>query len=591
MNTATDETIRSPRGILDFAPPYRGKLFLSVCALLFSGAANIAAYLVVADIFTTLFTNTPLTQVYILCAGALTLIFMLLKTGFEHLGLHHSHFVAYGILADLRKSLAAKLLKIPMGHIRKRGHGEIKKNFVDNVEEMELILAHIIPEGIGNIAALMVAFIAVFVISFKMATAILVMVVIGMTAFILVFRQGLKKLKAYYTSSKAMNNNIVDYINGMAVIKVFNQGAASYGKYSDSVRDFKTYTVDWAKSSWKYTAVYKVVMTSPLLFALPLGLHLYTTSRLSIGSLVLSVMLALSMGPPLLRLMHFAPNVAVLLEKSAHITALLQEDELSESKTSQIPERFDIDITDLHFAYADKPVLKDVCLSFPRNTLTALVGESGAGKSTLAKLLVRFWEYKSGDIKIGGVSIRDIPFDHLMQCISYVSQDNFLFRMSIRENIRMGRPGATEEEIVRAAKSACCHEFIMQTPEGYDTLVSASGSTLSGGERQRITIARAIIKNAPIIILDEATSFTDPENEDKLQKALSKLMDGKTVIVIAHRLATIVHADRIVVIDRGKVHQTGRHRELMQTSQIYQRLWQAHEDVAGWRITVGGERI
>lgn len=583
------KSIQQPGGILGFATPYRNRLFISVGVLLISGVANMATYLVAADIFTKIFADIPLTTGYILSMAGLSLVFMLTKTGFEYLGLDHSHFVAYSILADLRKALVEKFLKLPMGRVRKRGHGEIKKNFVDNVEEMELILAHMIPEGIGNAAVLIVAIIALFFISFKMALAVLCTAFIGMAFLVLVFRQGLKKMEAYYTASRNMNNNIVDYINGMEVIKVFNQGTVSYGKYSNSVRDFKTYTVDWAKSSWKYTAVYKVVMTSPLLFALPAGLYLHVNGQLAIGSLVFSIMLALSMGGPLLRLTHFAPSVAILLEKSAHITAILREEELRKSDNPQIPKRFDIDISDLRFAYTDKTVLEDIRLSFPQNTLNALVGESGAGKTTLARLLVRFWEYKSGDITIGGVSIRDIPFDHLMQCISYVSQDNFLFRMSIKDNIRIGKPDATEDEIIRAAKAACCHDFIMRSPQGYDTVVTASGSTLSGGERQRVTIARAIIKNAPIIILDEATSFTDPENEDKLQLALNELIRGKTVIVIAHRLSTIVHADQIVVLDNGKVHRTGKHQELIETSRIYQRLWQAHENIAGWRISVGGE--
>ncbi|XPS88387.1 putative ABC transporter, ATP-binding and permease protein [Desulfosarcina variabilis str. Montpellier] len=582
------EAIRKPNGILDFAAPYRGRLIVSVCELLLSGVANMAAYLVVAHIFTRLFANAPLPTGYMVTVAALVLVFLLVKTGLEYLGLDHSHFVAYSILANLRAALAEKLLKMPMGNVRKRGHGEIKKNFVDNVEEMELLLAHMIPEGIGNIATLVVAMITLFVISFKMALATLGVMLIGMTAFLLVMLQGVKKLKAYYAASKNMNDNIVDYINGMEVIKVFNQTATSYKKYSDSVTDFKTYTADWAKSSWKYTAIYKVVMTSPLLFALPAGLYLHMAGELAIGKLVLSIMLALSMGGPLLRLMAFAPAVAVLREKSAHLLAILQEEELCTSGHPQMPKRFDIDISDLCFAYTDKNVLEDIQLSFAENTLSALVGESGAGKTTLARLLVRFWDYHSGDIKIGGISVRDIPVDHLMQCISYVSQDNFLFRMSIKENIRIGKPDATQEEIVKAAKAACCHDFIMQTPGGYDTVVRASGSTLSGGERQRITIARAIIKNAPIIILDEATSFTDPENEDKLQDALGELIFGKTVIVIAHRLSTIVHADQIVVLDGGKVHQAGTHRELMQSSQIYRRLWQAHEKVAGWSINVGG---
>ena len=589
MKPIIKEAVEKPNGILNFATPYRGKLVVSVCELLLSGVANIATYLVVADIFTKIFADTPLTAGYMISVAALILVFMVTKNSFEYLGLDHSHFVAYNILSDLREALAEKFLKIPMGSVRKRGYGEIKNNFVDNVEEMELILAHIIPEGIGNAATLIVAIIALFVISFKITLAILGVVLIGMTAFMLVFRYGLKKMKAYYAASKNMNNNIVDYINGMEVIKVFNQAATSYKKYSKSVTDFKLYTVDWARSSWKYMAVYKVLMTSPLLFALPVGLYLHLDGQLVIGSLVFSIILALSMGGPLLRLMSFAPNVAMLLEKSSHITAILREDELHEGGISQVPQCFDIDISDLDFSYTDKTVLEDIRLYFPEKTLNALVGESGAGKTTLARLLVRFWEYKNGDIKIGGVSIREIPFIHLMQCISYVSQDNFLFRMSIKENIRIGKPDATEEEIIKAAKAACCHDFIMQAPQGYDTVVAASGSTLSGGERQRITIARAIIKDAPVIILDEATSFTDPENEDRLQEALNELICGKTVIVIAHRLSTIVHADQIVVLDNGKVHRTGKHQELIQNSRIYQRLWQAHENVAGWSISVGGE--
>ncbi|WP_035275056.1 ABC transporter ATP-binding protein [Desulfogranum japonicum] len=584
-----EKILQKPTGILRFARPYRRTFILCVFELLLSGAANIAVYLVVADIFTKIFAHSSLTSAYISFAALLVVTFLLLKNALEYMGLNHSHIVAFNILADLRQALAQKLLKIPMGNVRKRGHGDIKKIFVDNVEEMEMLLAHMIPEGIGNFASLAVAFAVLLAVSFKMTLAVLGVVIIGMAAFMLMFMQGVKKLKAYYASSRNMNNNIIDYINGMEVIKVFNQTASSYKKYGDSVTDFKVYTADWAKSSWKYTAVYKAIMTSPLLFSLPLGLNLYMNGQLSIGALVLCVMLALSMGVPLLRLMAFAPSVAMLLEKSSHITAVLKEEELQQSSSPELPEHYDIDIANLSFAYIDNNVLEDINLSFSQNSLTALVGESGAGKSTLAMLVMRFWEYQAGEIKIGGIALKDISFDHLMQCISYVSQDNFLFQMSIEENIRLGKPNATRDEIIKAAKAACCHDFIMEAPKGYDTVVTASGATLSGGERQRITIARAIIKDAPIVILDEATSFTDPENEDKLQSALNELICGKTVIVIAHRLSTIVHADQIVVLDKGKVHTTGTHRELVETSPIYQQLWDAHNNIAGWSIAVGGE--
>ena len=338
------------------------------------------------------------------------------------------------------------------------------------------------------------------------------MLPIGLVAVMAMVTQGMSRMGAYYQASKEMNDNIIEYISGMEVIKVFGQTVRSFRKYSDSVEAYRKHTMDWYGISWNYMVVYSTVLPFTLLFLLPLGTLFYLNGTLPLENLVLCCLLAMSLGGPLVRIVEFIPMFPQLSMRAQKIEQVFAEPEIRCGSRTQAPEGRDITFEHVTFAYGEDAVVRDVSLAAREHTVTALVGESGAGKSTLAKLLLRFWDHQEGGIRIGGVDIRDFTFEALMSQISYVSQDIFLFNISILENIRLGRPGAGKEAVIRAAKLAQCHEFIMETDKGYDTVVGGSGNKLSGGQRQRIAIARAMLQDAPIVVLDEATSFTDPEN-------------------------------------------------------------------------------
>jgi ATP-binding cassette subfamily B protein len=504
-------------------------------------------------------------------------------------GMTFSHHLAFDTLMGMRKKVADKLLKIPLGTLERHSTGSLKKNFVENIENMELILAHAMPEGISNIFTLVILYIALFVVDWRMALLTLAVVPIGLTPFFVMFKVSVKKMVPYYQASEKVNENIIEYINGMEVIKVFNQTTSSFKKYSSSVKNFTKYTLDWYKMSWNYMALYDVFLSATLLLVLPIGIMLYIGGSLSLGAFILGVLLAMSTSIPLLRVVEFFPMAPMLKQQSAKLEALFNEPELENGERILPPKNHVVTFDHVTFAYNDLDVIHDVSLTAKENTVTALVGESGAGKSTLAKLLVRFWDVKKGEIRIGDVNIRDLSFETLMKQISYVSQDVFLFNTTIMENIRMGNPEATDDEVKQMAKLAQCHGFIMETEHGYQTIVGDAGDKLSGGERQRISIARAILKDAPIVVLDEATTFTDPENEDKIQLALNGLIRSKTVIVIGHRLSTLVNADQIILLDSGRVSARGTHSELLATSELYQKMWESHRESMAWDI-IGKER-
>jgi ATP-binding cassette subfamily B protein len=399
---------------------------------------------------------------------------------------------------------------------------------------------------------------------------------------------GLKKMDTYYGSAQKMNSTIVEYISGMEVIKIFNRTTSSYEKYVSSVENYKKYTLDWFKDSWNYMAVYGAVLPCTILFLLPVGTLFYIEGTLTLSSLVFSLLLSMSIGLPLIKLVGFLPLIPQLQYKVEQLEKTFEGEELKIIDKGIAPENYDVNFKNVTFAYDKKDVINDVSFHAKENSVTAIVGESGSGKSTLAKLLVHFWDVKEGEITIGGVNINDMSFEKLMDLISYVSQDTFLFNISIMENIRIGKPDATNEEVVAASKLAQCHDFIMDMENGYNTNAGDAGDKLSGGEKQRITIARAILKNAPILILDEATAFTDPENEDKIQEALNQLTGGKTLIVIAHRLSTIVESDNIILMDEGNLLVQGTHDELLKKSDTYKSLWGSHMESLDWNINVKG---
>jgi len=425
-------------------------------------------------------------------------------------------------------------------------------------------------------------------LDWRLALLSMVSILIGMIVLSLMMRSGLKKMDKYYGSARKMNSTIVEYISGMEVIKIFNRTTNSYENYVSSVEDYKKYTLAWFKESWTYMAIYGAVIPCTIILLLPVGTMFYINGTLALTPFVFALLLSMSLGQPLIRLVEFFPVIPILKYKIGQLEKTYEGQELKTVDKGLVPDNYNVEFKNVTFAYDKKDVINNVSFCAKENSVTAIVGESGSGKSTLAKLLVLFWDIKHGEISIGGVNIRDMSFEKLMNLISYVSQDTFLFNTSIMENIRIGRPDAADEEVIAAAKLAMCHDFIIKTEKGYDTNSGEAGNKLSGGEKQRLTIARAILKDAPIIILDEATAFADPENEDKIQEALNRLMAGKTVLVIAHRLSTIVEVDNIILLDKGNLLMQGSHEELLAKSDTYQSLWNSHIQSLNWDINIKG---
>jgi len=573
--------------VYSYAKQYRKSMYSSILLLSASVILAIVPYYLVYHMIMRFTGEGSLSIAYLAVMSGLVFVSLALRTQTHHMGLSSSHRLAYDTLMGMRKRTADKLRMMPMGTIGKHGTGSLKKNFVENIEDMEIILAHAVPEGISNLLTVVIVTGALFALDWRMALLSLAVLPIGLIAVGFMIRDGMQRMGPYYQASKEMNETIIEYISGMEVIKVFNQTASSFQKYRASVDNYKKYTLDWYKVSWTYLTVYSIVLPSTLLFVLPLGTLFYTNGSLTLGTFVLSILLAMSLGVPLMRLVEFLPVFPQLKQKAQKIEELFAEQELTSGARSAVPESCSVSFRHVSFAYKDGvDVLHDISFTARPNTVTALVGESGSGKSTLAKLLVRFWDVREGVIEIGGIDIREYTFEALMNAISYVSQDIFLFNTTIMENIRIGNPDATDAEVVGIAKLAQCHDFIMATERGYQTTVGGAGDKLSGGQRQRIAIARAMLKNAPIVVLDEATSAADPENEDRIQAALNSLIQGKTLIVIAHRLSTIVDADQILVMCKGQIEARGTHGELLQQSPAYRTMWDAHREAMNWDIAV-----
>jgi ATP-binding cassette subfamily B protein len=569
--------------VLSYAGDNRPLMTKAVICLTLSVLFAVAPFFIVSLVVNVLLGDVVPSLAYLGGMAAAVFACLLLRNWLSGLGLDASHRLAYRTLAGMRRRLAEKMLKISMGDIQSYGTGAAKKNFVENIEEMELILAHAMPEGFANLFTFVIVLLTMFAVDWRMALAALAAIIAGLIPVALMMADGLKRMKPWYAANEKMTSTIIEYICGMEVIKVFGQQSRSFKQYSDSVENYRDETLAWYKAGFTYLTSYVILLPAELLFMLPLGVWLYLGGTLALSSFVLSLLLGISIGVPATRLISFLPQFPNLQYKSAKIEGMFAVPGMPEG-TKPAPEKYDIAFENVTFAYGDTEVIKNLSLAMPENSITALIGESGAGKSTLAKLVMRFWDVKGGAIKIGGLDIREIRPDALADCVSYVSQDNFLFNTSIMENIRYGKPGASDGEIVEMAKAAQCHDFIMETERGYNTVTGSSGDKLSGGQKQRICIARAMLKNAPVLILDEATSFADPENEDRIQEALSKLIAGKTVIIVAHRLSTVTGADNIVLLENGRAADQGKHGELLSRSALYQKLWNAHAESLDWDI-------
>ena len=503
-----------------------------------------------------------------------------------------SHAMAYTILEGLRLRLADRFLHAPLGNVENHTIGEIKSMMVDKIENLEPPLAHMIPEGAGHVVLPVVSIVALLCIDWRLALASLVTFPLSFICMGLTFKISGKNFDKYDQSANYMNSTIVEYIEGIEVIKAFGRAGVSYEQYAAAINDFRTFVVKWLASTFATMKLSFALFPSTLIGTLPVALALANKGAITPPEAALAVMLSISMVGSLAKLEVFSENMRQVKFTVENLEEFLEMPELPQpEKRADIPHT-DVALRNVRFSYTGEEkdeVLHGIGMTLPEGSFTALVGPSGGGKSTVAKLIARFWDVTSGAITIGGVNVKDMPLSQLSEYVSFVTQDNFLFRCSLLENIRLGNPNATDEEVKAAARAAQCEEFISKLPQGYDTPAGEAGKRLSGGEKQRIAIARMMLKNAPIVILDEATAFTDPENEDKIQRSITALTKGKTLLVIAHRLSTIKNAGNIVVLKNGAIVAQGTQEQLLETCPLYQDMWRSHIGAKNWAVSTAAK--
>lgn len=548
--------------------------FISVLFAILGVISNLFVYIILSKMIISLIDGSQDFYYYI-NKIFLILSCLIIKEVFMFLSTMISHKTAYQIIRDIRKSLMEKLFNMPLGDILNESTGKLKDIIVNQVDNTETTLAHMIPEMTANLIGPIILFVYMLILDYRLSLISLIPLVIG--GF---FMTGpMKRMKVKFPQAvkigQDMNNSVVEYINGIEVIKTFNQGEKSYRKYRDNVYKKANYYYDWMGENTRDYAISMSIAPVGILTIIPFGLYFCMNGSLDGGVFLTLIILSFGTIQNIMRVMTFEDDIGRMSTIFEEIKNILSARELSHKNENLDIKNYNIEIKNVDFSYEkDKQVLNNININIEEGSVNALVGESGSGKSTIAKLISGFWDVDSGSISIGNVNIKDMSLEKLSTVISYVAQDNFLFDMSIKDNIRIGNKNASDEEIIEVCKKAACHDFIMKLSDGYDTRVGEAGKHLSGGERQRISIARAMIKNAPIVILDEATSYIDPENEALIQDAISELVKGKTLIIIAHRLKTITDVDNIFVIKNGELSCKGSHEELLKESKDYHDLWE-----------------
>ena len=488
-----------------------------------------------------------------------------------------SHGIAFKALRTMREQMAEKMARVPMGTIVDTPTGAFKNRFVDNVNQLEDAIAHFMPELPSTVFAPLLAMVIVFAINWRMGLAGIATIPLCMLFYLGMMRDYKPKMARYIASEQRMNSTLVEYVNGIQVIKAFGRTASSYGSFSEAVAEYHDSTLAWFRQSWIWMAAIRAIVPCTLLFSLPLGVWLLSVGRIALPAFMVCITIPLGFIGGILKFSQAAGQISRMDTCLNVVWDFLGEPELSRPSERVMLDGKSFTFENVSFSYHEgTEVLHDINFKTEPGQITAIVGPSGSGKSTVAKLMAGFWDVSSGCISFSGTDVRDIPFEQLMEHVSYVAQDTFLFDRTIADNIRMGMPDATDGEVEAAARAAGAHEFISRLPQGYRTPAGEAGARLSGGERQRITIARAILKDASVVILDEATAYADPENEALVERALSKLVAGKTLVTIAHRLSTITGADQILVMDAGRIVARGRHGELLKTCPLYARMWKEH---------------
>lgn len=576
------------RTLLSFAGPCKGKMILSVfCAILSVGGGFVPFWAVYEILILFIDQTVTLSAIQFWClVGVAGYLVRVVCFGVSTI---LAHISAYTILEGLRLKIADRLMRAPLGEVMGRRIGYLKNIIMDKVDDIEPPLAHMIPELTSNLLLPLAIFAWMLVIDWRLGLSVLIAPILSMIPMAFLMKNYNSQYAAYMEANNHVNSVIIEYVEGIEVVKAFNQSTSSYEKFVGAVESFKGFTLDWFRSTWKTMNLMLAIMPTTLVGVLPVGLLLNRAGQITPAELAMGIILSLSIVGPLMKVTTFI-NEAKSMEYAVDAAGELLNLPVLPDSGKMVPLRHtDIVLQDVSFSYGmngseENDVLHRINLTMPEGSFTALVGPSGGGKSTIARLIARFWDVTGGSISIGGRNIKELSIRQLSELVSFVTQDNFLFNCSLKENIRLGNPNATDAEVFAAARAACCDEFIARLEKGYDTSAGDAGRRLSGGEKQRIAIARAILKNAPIVILDEATAFTDPQNEDKIQKSIMALSQGKTLLVIAHRLSTIQNADQIVVLQKGQIVDCGKQEELLARCPLYADLWQAHIGAKNWSV-------
>lgn len=569
--------------LLQVAKP--GKVRLSFSALLiFAGSlCSIAPFYIAFIIIEKIIAESFLYK-DLISLGIWAAIAIILQMIFSGVAMTQSHVAAYKILFQLRVKLANKMTRLPLGFYESTSSGYLKKVMMGDIEATEEFIAHNLVDLLSVIFIPILIFTWLATIHLPLALICIFPVFAGIILQRIRMRIEAKSVQQFFKLKGQMNTTIIEFIKGMPIIKAFNQSVFSFNKYKDEAEAYSKHWIDMNKKAGGFFAAYALMMDIAIILMLPIGGLLFLKGTLSLSSFLIFMFLGLGLTRYMKQLVSFGSNITQIGKGVEALNSIMYAEEMPNEGTIQQLDNYDIEFKNVSFGYGEKLILKNIDFKSQQGTITALTGNSGAGKTTVGRLIPRFWDIKIGEVKIGGVNIKEIQNSVLMRQVSFVFQDVFLFNDTLLENIRMGDNSISRDDVVEISKKAQCHEFIMNLPDGYDTYIGAGGTFLSGGERQRISIARAIAKDSPIIILDEATSYADTENETKIQKALSILLKNKTVLIIAHRLSTIKNANQILVFNNGQIIERGTHEHLYAQGENYKTMWDMHIDAAEWGI-------
>lgn len=563
---------------MDILKGHKSKIFAAVFIAIIGVGFGVIPYFSVAAIINNLVAKNANLNNYYPYIFAVFLGFMA-SILFHEISTIISHNLAYRIIEDKRKLLADKLSKISMGEVERKSSGQWSQFMVETLDKMEKPIAHVIPEVIANIFIPIVLVITIFIMDWRIGIANLLTIPLGLLFSMLMMRGYEEKSKRYQEAAKAMNTTMVEYVNGIKVIKAFNKSASSFGKFRKTVEENKNAMLDWYLSvCFSMTATMETI-PSTMVFVLPASLYFFIKGSVEVGTLIMCILLSYASYKPLIKAMSHMETIANIKVVFEEIKKIMEIPNLKRGEEVRNIKSYDVEFKDVTFAYEEsKNVLNNISFKANENELTAIVGNSGGGKSTITKLIAGFWNVSNGEILIGKTNLNELPLKQNMELVSYVSQENFLFNKTILENLKMAKEDASMDEIKEACEKASCYNFIKGLPNGYETIVGKGGANLSGGEKQRIAIARCFLKNSPIVLLDEATAYSDPDNESVIQQSIDKLIKDKTVIMVAHRLSTIVNANKIIVVDNGEVIEEGTHKQLLELNGRYKKMWDVYTE-------------